>query len=270
MHCILVLDAFNKPLCRSNIPFPRIPHNTRLSQNCVTTHNFKPRRLPVSLNGWVSLPPVTITPTRSLLPCTITSLRIRRVWEEFDPEVAKHSRHYGGGGVGGEGRILGLLECAERERGLLCHRKRKRLAGHEHFSAHSIAVTLFLWYCFYNTNTLIGMHWTGTTLWEDSTEWMGEVHDRDGESKILESSRCQSLFVEYCELHCSVCQPLSIKGLWKCLTRWSLTCRYPEVKRIRRSLSLENYDIRILQTLLNLSREYKDLVLTCVGCWTWI
>lgn len=38
------------------------------------------------------------------------------------------------GGVGGEGRILGLLECAERERGLLCHRKRKRPAGHEHFS----------------------------------------------------------------------------------------------------------------------------------------
>ena len=35
---------------------------------------------------------------------------------ELDPEVAKHSRHYGGGVVGGEGRILGLLECAERER----------------------------------------------------------------------------------------------------------------------------------------------------------
>ena len=71
------------------------------------------------------------------------------------------------GGVGGEGRILGLLECAERERGLLCHRKRKRLAaGHEHFSAHSnsIARILFLWYCFYNTNTMIEMHWTGTTL----------------------------------------------------------------------------------------------------------
>ena len=49
------------------------------------------------------------------------------------------------GGGGGEGRILGLLECAERERGLLCHRKRKRLAaGHEHFSAHSIARILLL------------------------------------------------------------------------------------------------------------------------------
>ena len=50
-----------------------------------------------------------------------------------------------GWGVGGEGRILGLLECAERERGLLCHRKRKRMAaGHEHFSAHSIARILLL------------------------------------------------------------------------------------------------------------------------------
>ena len=174
------------------------------------------------------------------------------------------------GGVGGEGRILGLLECAERERGLLCHRKRKRPAGHEHFSAHSIAMILFLWYCFYNTNTMIGMHWTGTTLWEDSTEWMGELQDRDGESEILESSCCQSVFEEYCELHCSVCQPLSIKCLLKWLTRWSLTWRNPEVKRIRRSLSLENYDITIVQTLLNLSRQYKDLVLTCVGCWTWI
>ena len=75
---------------------------------------------------------------------------------------------------------------------------------------------------------------------------------------------------EYFELHCSVYQPLSIRCLWKCLTRWSLTCRNLEVKRIRRSLSLENYDIRILQTLLNLSRQYKDLVLTCVGCWTLI
>ena len=115
MHCIWVLDAFNKPLFRSNIPFPRIPHNTRLSQNCVTTHNFKPRRLPVSLNGWVSLPPVTITPTSTLQPCT--SLRIRRVWEEFDPEVAKHSRHYGGGGWrrGREDtRVTGM--CREGER----------------------------------------------------------------------------------------------------------------------------------------------------------
>ena len=35
---------------------------------------------------------------------------------------------------GEEKRILGLLECAERERerGLLCHRKRKRLDGHQH------------------------------------------------------------------------------------------------------------------------------------------
>ena len=44
---------------------------------------------------------------------------------------------YGGGKGrerrGEEKRILGLLECAERERegGLLCHRKRKRLDGHQ-------------------------------------------------------------------------------------------------------------------------------------------
>ena len=109
------------------------------------------------------------------------------------------------GGGGGEGRILGLLECAERERGLLCHRKRKRpAAGQEHFSAHSIAMILFLWYCFYNTNTMIGMHWTGTTLWEDITEWMGEFQDRDGESEILESSCCQSLFELKSILNCIV------------------------------------------------------------------
>ena len=40
-------------------------------------------------------------------------------------------------------------------------------------TSQHIVLLGYYYYCFYNTNTMIRMHWTGTTLWEDSTEWMG-------------------------------------------------------------------------------------------------